>query len=218
MTDIPEKFQNPDGTLNSDTLLKSYSELEKKIGSMITVPDDSSDDSMKEKFNRAVGVPENISSYPNHDLFDDDSLKEKFKDAGLSSRQVEKIYAIAEEFLKPALSKAFADANDAGEVQELREFFGSEEKMQRAMKDIQTFGEKCLPFDAFETMCASVAGIKGIYNMMQSMDPNVVVSETADGELSDSSLRRMMSDPKYWRDHDKEYIRKIENGFKKLYA
>jgi hypothetical protein len=31
-------------------------------------------------------------------------------------------------------------------------------------------------------------------------------------------LRNMMRDPKYWRDHDEEYIRKIENGFKKLYS
>jgi hypothetical protein len=30
MNNIPEKFQNSDGTLNTDALLKSYSELEKK--------------------------------------------------------------------------------------------------------------------------------------------------------------------------------------------
>ena len=36
--------------------------------------------------------------------------------------------------------------------------------------------------------------------------------------LSDDDLRRMMRDPKYWRDADPEYIRKIENGFKKLYS
>lgn len=28
---IPEKFQNNDGTLNSEALMKSYSELEKKL-------------------------------------------------------------------------------------------------------------------------------------------------------------------------------------------
>jgi len=37
-------------------------------------------------------------------------------------------------------------------------------------------------------------------------------------KLSESDLRNMMRDPKYWRDHDAEYIRKIENGFKKLYS
>ena len=31
MDNIPEKFLNPDGTLNSDALMKSYKELEKKL-------------------------------------------------------------------------------------------------------------------------------------------------------------------------------------------
>ena len=39
MENIPEKFRNDDGTLNSDALIKSYTELEKKIGTMISVPD-----------------------------------------------------------------------------------------------------------------------------------------------------------------------------------
>ena len=47
---------------------------------------------------------------------------------------------------------------------------------------------------------------------MENLDKN----ETQN--LTDSDLRRMMRDPKYWRDADPEYIRKIENGFKKLYS
>ena len=38
MENIPEKFLNSDGTLNSESLIKSYVELEKKIGTMVTVP------------------------------------------------------------------------------------------------------------------------------------------------------------------------------------
>lgn len=37
-------------------------------------------------------------------------------------------------------------------------------------------------------------------------------------DLTDESLRQLMCDPKYWRGHDPEYVRKIENGFKKLYG
>ena len=33
-------------------------------------------------------------------------------------------------------------------------------------------------------------------------------------KLTDEKLR----DPKYWRDRDPEYVRRIENGFKKLYG
>lgn len=37
-------------------------------------------------------------------------------------------------------------------------------------------------------------------------------------EITDDDLREMMKDPKYWRDQEPEYVRKIENGFKKLYG
>lgn len=54
--------------------------------------------------------------------------------------------------------------------------------------------------------------------MMQSMEPDVKTEKNSSENLSDSDLRRMMRDPKYWRDAEPEYVRKIENGFKKLYS
>lgn len=36
-------------------------------------------------------------------------------------------------------------------------------------------------------------------------------------EITDEELREMMKDPKYWKDQDLEYVKKVENGFKKLY-
>ena len=54
--------------------------------------------------------------------------------------------------------------------------------------------------------------------MMQSMEPTVQTDDGGEKILSDDELRRMMRDPKYWRDMDPEYVRKIENGFKKLYS
>ena len=47
MDKVPEKFLNEDGTLNADALMKSYSELERKIGTMITVPTDGCDESVR---------------------------------------------------------------------------------------------------------------------------------------------------------------------------
>ena len=73
MDKIPEKFLNQDGTLNSESLIKSYTELEKKIGTMISVPNENSDEEVKRKFNRAIGVPESASEYPKSDLFDDEN-------------------------------------------------------------------------------------------------------------------------------------------------
>ena len=218
MEQIPEKFLDEKGELNTSALVKSYCELEKKIGSMISVPNDESDESAKQKFNRAIGVPDNANEYPTNDLFDDESVRNKFHEIGLTSKQVEQIYSIAEEFLQPTLKNLFELQNQTNAINELKNFFGGTEKMNDAMREINAFGEKYLPASAFEELCATPQGIQGIYKMMQSFEPTVLTDKNATENLSDDMLRDMMRDPKYWRDQDPEYVRKIENGFKKLYS
>ncbi|MBQ7128038.1 MAG: hypothetical protein IJO18_03575 [Alphaproteobacteria bacterium] len=218
MDKVPEKFLNEDGTLNADGLMKSYSELERKIGTMITVPTDGCDESVRARFNRAIGVPETSDEYPTNEIFDDENLKNKFHEIGLTSTQVEKIYDIANEFLAPVISDLYNTQNEKNALAELKNFFGGTEKMNEALRAIDAFGKKFLPADAFDELCSSPQGIQGIYRMMQSMEPNVETEKNEIKNLTDSDLRRMMRDPKYWRDGDAEYIRKIENGFKKLYS
>ena len=218
MDNIPEKFQNTDGTLNSDALIKSYTELEKKIGTMVSVPTKDSDDVTRKKFNRAIGVPENASEYPKNDLYDDENLREKFFEIGLTSAQVEKIYDIANDFLSPLISDLFSVQQESSAINELKNFFGGTEKMNDALRAINSFGQKFLPQDAFTELCATPQGIQSVYKMMQSMEPDVQTDKNETQNLTDSDLRQMMHDPKYWRDNDAEYIRKIENGFKKLYS
>ena len=218
MDKIPEKFLNKDGTVNTDALIKSYAELEKKIGAMISVPSDESDDASRAKFNHAIGVPDSASEYPTCAMFDDETVRERFHEIGLTSTQVEKIYKIAEEFLSPVLSDLFSMQNDVNANAELKNFFGGEEKMLDALRAINDFGTRFLPADAFDSLCATPQGIQGLYRIIQSMEPDVRTDNNTTDNLSDSDLRRMMRDPKYWRDAEPEYVRKIENGFKKLYS
>ena len=218
MDNIPEKFRNNDGTLNTDALMRSYNELEKKIGTMVSIPNENSDDAARQKFNRAIGVPDSASEYPTNELYDDENLRQKFFEIGLTKHQVEKIYDIANDFLSPVISELFAARDDVSAMNELKNFFGGDEKMLDALRAINTFGERFLPQDAFESLCSTPQGIQSVYKMMQSMEPNIKTDKNENENLSDSDLRRMMRDPKYWRDGYTEYIRKIENGFKKLYS
>ena len=218
MDKVPEKFLNEDGTLNTDSLLKSYNELEKKIGTMVSIPNADSDNATRERFNRAIGVPDDVSQYPSDDMFDDDSLRNKFHEIGLTCNQVEQIYKIANEYLSPVLSELFDMKNETNAIAELKNFFGGTEKMNDALHAIDAFGNKFLPQDAFDALCSTPQGIQGVYKMMQSMEPHVETQKNENENLTDNDLRRMMRDPKYWRDNDPEYIRKIENGFKKLYS
>jgi len=218
MEQIPEKFLDENGQLNTAALLKSYCELEKKMGTMVSVPKEDSDEITKQKFNHAIGVPDNANEYPNDSLLDDESVREKFHKIGLTSNQVAEIYNIAEEFLQPTLKNLFQMQTETNAINELKNFFGGTEKMNEAMKEINAFGEKFLPHDAFDALCSTPQGIQGIYKMMQSLEPEVFTDKNITKNLTDNDLRMMMRDPKYWRDHDEEYIRKIENGFKKLYS
>ena len=218
MDKVPEKFLNEDGTLNTDSLLKSYNELEKKIGTMVSIPNSESDKATRERFNRAIGVPDDASQYPTNDMFDDESVRQKFREIGLTCNQVEQIYKIANEYLSPVLSELFSMQNETNAIAELKNFFGGTEKMNDALHAIDAFGNKFLPHDAFDALCSTPQGIQGIYKMMQSMEPHIETQKNEQENLTDDDLRRMMRDPKYWRDADPEYVRKIENGFKKLYA
>lgn len=218
MENVPEKFLNKDGTLNNEALLKSYNELEKKIGNMVSVPTPDSDDATQRRFFRAIGVPEKSEEYPRSKIFDDENVRNEFHKIGLTNHQVEKIYNIAEEYLSPILSEIFSVQKESDAMSELKKFFGSDEKMHDALVEIKSFGERFLPTDAFNELCTSAQGIQGMYKMMQSMEPHVETDSGDTKKLTDDDLRRMMHDPKYWRDHDAEYIRTIENGFKKLYS
>ena len=218
MENIPEKFLNQDGTLNSDALMKSYTELEKKIGTMISVPDENSDESSVKRFRRAIGVPDSPDEYPHGELFDDENVRQEFHKIGLTKNQVEQIYNIAQKFLSPVISEILSVGQESNAMSELRNFFGDDEKMRDAFVAIKSFGERFLPSDAFDELCATPQGIQGVYKMMQSMEPSIKTDSSDIQNLTDSDLRRMMRDPKYWRDHDEEYVRKIENGFKKLYS
>ncbi|MBR3782402.1 MAG: hypothetical protein IKL14_03385 [Alphaproteobacteria bacterium] len=215
---IPEKFLNADGTLNTDALIKSYTELEKKIGTMVTVPNSDSDEKSRLKFNRAIGVPDTASEYPKSDIYDDENLRQKFFDIGLTKTQVEKIYQIADEFLSPVISDLFNTRDENEAISELKNFFGGTEKMTDALQAVNSFGERFLPREAFDVLCSSAQGIQSVYKMMQSMEPDVKTDKNEVASLTEKDLRQMMQDPKYWRDKDSEYIRKIENGFKKLYS
>lgn len=218
MNNIPEKFLSDDGTLNTDALIKSYTELEKKIGTMVSVPNSETDEKSRLKFNRAIGVPDSAADYPKNDLYDDENLRQKFFDIGLTKNQVQKIYEIADEFLSPVISDLFSTRDQNNAIAELKTFFGGTEKMTDALRAINAFGTRFLPHEAFEVLCSSAQGIQSIYKMMQSMEPDVKTDKNEVVALTEKDLRQMMQDPKYWRDKDTEYIRKIENGFKKLYS
>ena len=55
--------------------------------------------------------------------------------------------------------------------------------------------------------------------MMTSGEPKVMAkSGDAPDVITEKKLKEMMKDPKYWRDGDKDFIKKVDDGFKFLYG
>ncbi|MDR0319125.1 MAG: hypothetical protein LBH81_00075 [Rickettsiales bacterium] len=198
---IPEKFKTKDGGVNIDAVLKSYAELERKLGS-------------------APVAPKDASEYPAPGFGDaeDDSIRRKFLDMGLTCAQAEKICQAADELIRPLLEDMASSRDDARELAELEKFFGGADKVAPALVEIEAFGKKYLPAEAFESLCGTHQGICGLYRMMKSEEPGISTSRNRSDNLSESDLKNLMRDPKYWRDHDAEFVRMIESGFKKLFS
>ena len=54
---------------------------------------------------------------------------------------------------------------------------------------------------------------------MTSGEPKVMAkSGDAPDVITEKKLKEMMKDPKYWRDGDKDFIKKVDDGFKFLYG
>ena len=57
-----------------------------------------------------------------------------------------------------------------------------------------------------------------LHRMMAGGDePGLVRGGDSGDAVSEEQLRRMMSDPRYWRDHDPALTRKVRQGFERLY-
>ena len=90
---------------------------------MISIPNEESDENTRDKFNIAIGVPKDANDYPVNELFDDENIRKKFHEIGLSTKQVENLYLIAEEFLSPVFSDVLKSQFEEKAFAELITFF-----------------------------------------------------------------------------------------------
>ncbi|MGI9452653.1 MAG: capsid assembly protein [Geminicoccaceae bacterium] len=220
--DVPEKFWDVDaGALRTETLLKSYLELEKKLGSMVPIPNDD-DPSSRDRLQRVLGKPASSDDYdinPPHELITPDpAINAKLHEAGLSSEQAQLVYDLAAEHLVPMIEDANREASQEIDRSRLAAQFGGEEKWQAVAPQIKTWAEANLSDEVYESLGASVDGVVAIYHMMQAREPNMI-SEAAvpSGQVDERQLSQMMRDPKYWRDRDPAFVAEVTSGYKRLF-
>jgi hypothetical protein len=220
---VPEKFWDAKaGAVRMESLLKSYLELEKKLGGMVSLPDEDDLDG-RDRLQRALGKPESAEGYKieARDGFaaPDPVINQRLYEAGFSNEQAQLVYDLAVEHLAPALEEVNREATQSIEQSKLAAHFGGEQKWQAIAPQIKTWAEANLSEEVFETLGSSYDGVIAIYQMMQTREPSVI-SETAapTSDVNPDQLSQMMKDPRYWRDRDPTFVAQVTEGYKRLYG
>ncbi len=220
---VPEKFWNPDsGSVRTEALLKSYLELERKLGSMVQLPSDAADHDGQTRLLRALGVPESSAQYQiearDQLIEPDPQINARLHEAGFTQRQAQLVYDLAADHLMPLLDDALSELHASRDVDRLAARFGGEATWRTMAPQLKAWGHSNLVPEVFQTLASSYDGVLAIHQMMQGREPAVLSEASGPGsDLDELALVRMMRDPRYWRDRDPGFVAQVTAGFEQLY-
>jgi hypothetical protein len=220
---VPEKFWDGEtGCVRTDALLKSYLEIERKLGSMIALPADDADREGRGRLHRALGVPETPDGYQiaaRSDLVEPSpEINAKLHAAGFTPQQAQLVYDLAADHLLPLVDELLDEFGSARDCERLANRFGGTEAWRALAGQIKTWGRANLSDEVFATLSSSYDGVLAMHQMMQAPEPAVLHDgEGAQAAPDENTLSQMMRDPRYWRDRDPNVIAKVTEGFRRLY-
>lgn len=167
-------------------------------------------------------VPETPDGYritPPHALLaPDPTINARLHAAGFSPEQVQLVYDLAAEHIIPVLESLAAEMNGDRDLSRLVEHFGGEERWSEISRQINAWGKANLPPDVLTALSTTADGVLALYRMMQSGEPGLRGTEPGrPGPAGEDEIKALMRDPKYWRDRDPAMMRKVADGFQRLY-
>lgn len=217
---VPEKFWDADaGAVRVETLAKSYAELERRFSARTDAAETGADDAL------AAGptdtelpgpVPYEIDT--SHGLFEPaPELDDLLQDAGFTTEQAQLVYDLAAHVLTPALSAAETGHDTEFEEARLAQHFGGNERWGEMRRQLRVWGKRHLPADIYDSLSSTYDGVLSLHRLMHAEEPGVLRGAGAAEHVDEASLRRMIRDPRYWRDRDESMIRRVSEGFNRLY-
>ncbi len=222
MDTVPEKFKAKDGSLNAAALLQSYQELEKKMGSMVRVPSDEDSPEDKMNFYHKIGVPESADAYQiqiqNELLSADQEVNQKLYELGFTNKQVQAVYDLAAQKVLPVIEDLAQEYEASKQRQALENHFGGKEKFDEVARQLATWAKTNIDENLLGALSTTYEGVLALYKMMESGEPVVQKGGAAlSGAVSEDELKQMMMSPAYWRDQNPELLKKVADGFNRLY-
>jgi len=202
---VPDKFWNEESnTVRVDTMVKSYQELERKLGGAQT-----------------AAIPDSADEYEvtiNGEIVEtDNDVNTRLHAAGLTNEQLQTVYELAHEKLMPTLADMSSGYEADKQTERLKDHFGGEEKWDAAKRQIAAWGRENFSDDVFNALSSTYEGVLTMQKMIASNEPGLSGAGASGAGLDENALKAMMSDPRYWRMRDPGYIERVRQGFRILY-
>lgn len=202
---LPAKFwDDANQQVRTEELARSYQELERQLSTQTP-----------------LNIPADPSAYEisiDDDLLDvDDDVNRRLFEGGFSQEQAQLVYDLAKEKLMPIIAQMSAEFEQAREEERLHQHFGGPERFEAVRPQLKAWGEANLPRNVYENLASSAEGVIAMAEMMQSREPALTRNAEFTPGTSEDDLKRMMKDPRYWKERDSAYVARVRDGFRKLY-
>lgn len=202
---LPMKFwDGSTGQPRLEQMAKSYKEMERKGGS-----------------GPHKSVPGHASEYCvecKSELFsNNEAVNARLHKAGFSQDQAQLVYDLAHEALEPLVVEIMASLHGHQQVDRLCDKFGGEDRWQETARQLRAWASNKMNSQTYEAMSSSYDGVMALYDMMSKGEPGMGGHGVPIGMTSEEDIKKLMRDPKYWRDQDASTVNRVREGFRRLY-
>lgn len=202
---VPEKFWDPEtNSVRTEALAKSYAELERRFGGR-----------------GDTGIPDTPEGYrietESGMLASDPEVNAKLHEAGFTDAQAQLVYDLAAERLMPMVGAIAGDFEAKRQTDKLVEHFGGPERWHDAKRQIAAWGRTSFAPEVFEALSTTAEGVIAMHAMMAAGEPGLMQGDQRPAADDETALRELMHDPRYWRHRESGIVRRVREGFRRLY-
>ncbi|CAK0777964.1 Tail assembly chaperone [Azospirillaceae bacterium] len=172
---------------------------------------------------RHLGVPEHPDGYKiacDHGMFTPDTeINRRMHQLGFTPEQAQFVYDLAAEHLLPMVQNMTADFEAERQLQRLIDYFGGADQWRETSRQMLAWANKNLPSTAVEALSTTAEGVMAIHRLMTGgAEPATLHKNSGNSNgISETDLHKMMRDPRYWRDRNPDLVKKVTEGFRRLY-
>jgi len=205
---LPAKFWDKEsGAVRTEALARSYQELERQMSAPGAM--------------RATDLPGHPDAYDimiDDDLLDvDGDVNRRLFENGFTQTQAQLVYDLASERMMPMVAEIAAKYENEREVSALNAHFGSAQRFEAVRPQLSAWGKANLNPSVYENLVASAQGVIAMFEMMKNREPSLTRAAEASSGSSEMDIKRMMKDPRYWKDRDPAFVAQVREGFRTLY-